>query len=437
MEKILSGKSIGYRKSLGPGILLAAACIGGSHLMSSTTAGAKFGFSLVGLILLTNLLKYPFLLVGTRFTAVTGLSLLEGFQKRNKFYLPLYLLVGLITGTFTISAVSFVTGLLLKNIVIFSSFPALNLAIGILIVCSLILFIGQYKALDRISKILVFILTLLTFFAVISLVLKGPSGDINNSFFNSNPSPWNFSNLGFLIPLMGWMPGPVELCIWPSLWMFSRSKDSNHIATLKEAEFDFNLGYLVTVITSIFFLILGAYTMYGTGDEMLTGSGVSFAQNLIRLYTESIGSWAKWIIVPAAFAAMFSTTITCLDAYPRSISATHGLLAGTDKGNNSTLTEKRRLKKWIIFHVFASLCALLIAKSGGIGVKDYVFGAMTGSFLTAPLFAWMAMDTINSSLVNSKFRYGIVLKTLCWFGISFLTIFSLLFIFNAFFGLGQ
>tara|TARA_B100000965_G_scaffold289924_1_gene247741 strand:- start:70 stop:1383 length:1314 start_codon:yes stop_codon:yes gene_type:complete len=437
MEKILSSKSIGYRKSLGPGILLAAACIGGSHLMSSTTAGAKFGFSLVGLILLTNLLKYPFLLVGTRFTAVTGLSLLEGFHKRNKFYLPIYLLVGLITGTFTISAVSFVTALLLKNIVIFASIPTLDLAIGILIVCSLILFVGQYKALDRISKILVFLLTLLTFFAVISLLLKGPSGDIYNSFFNSNPTPWTLTNLAFLIPLMGWMPGPVELCIWPSLWMFSRSKDSNHVATLKEAEFDFNLGYLVTVITAIFFLILGAYTMYGTGDEMLTGSGVSFAQNLIRLYTESIGGWAKWIIVPAAFSAMFSTTLTCLDAYPRSISSAHGLLTGKDKGNNSTFTERKRLKNWVVLHVLASFCALLFAKSGGIGVKDYVFGAMTGSFLAAPLFAWMAMDTMNSSLVKSQFRYGIVLKTISWIGISFLTIFSLLFIFNTFLGIGK
>jgi len=437
MEKIHSSKSQGYRKSLGPGILLAAACIGGSHLMSSTTAGAKFGFSLIGLILLTNLIKYPFLLVGTRFTAVTGLSLLEGFQKRNKFYLPIYLFVGLITGTFTISAVSFVTGLLLKNIVIFSSFPALDLAIVILIICSMILFIGQYKALDRISKILVLLLTILTFFAVISLLIKGPVGEINNSFLNSNPSPWTLSNLGFLIPLMGWMPGPVELCIWPSLWMFSRAKDTKHTASLKEAEFDFNLGYLITVITAIFFLILGAYTMYGTGDEMLTGSGVSFAQNLIRLYTESIGGWAKWIIVPAAFAAMFSTTLTCLDAYPRSISSAHGLLAGIDKGNNSTLTEQKRLKKWILFHVFASFVALLIAKSGGIGVKDYVFGAMTGSFLTAPLFAWMAMDTMNSSLVKSQYRYGIVLKTVSWFGISFLSIFSLLFIFNSFFGIGK
>ena len=79
----------------------------------------------------------------------------------------------------------------------------------------------------------------------------------------------------------------------------------------------------------------------------------------------------------------------------------------------------------------------LIAKSGGISVKDFVFGAMTGSFLTAPVFAWMAMDTMNSSLVKSQFRYGIVLKTVCWFGISFLSVFSLLFIFNSFFGIGQ
>ena len=436
MEKIVTSKSIGYRKSLGPGILLAAACIGGSHLIFSTQAGAKFGFSLIGLILLTNLVKYPFLLAGTRFTAATGLSLLEGFQKRNILYLPIYLVVGLITGTFTISAVSFVSAKLLKNIVFFSSIPDLDLAIGILVICSIILFVGQYKTLDRLSKILVFLLTSLTFLAVISLLIKGPAGEISNNFLNSNPSPWTLSNLSFLIPLMGWMPGPVELCIWPSLWMFSRAKDTKHTATLKEAEFDFNLGYLITVITAIFFLILGAYTMYGTGDEMLTGSGLSFAQNLIRLYTESIGGWAKWIIVPAAFAAMFSTTLTCLDAYPRSISATHGLIANKGNKNISTIHDKKRLNKWIVFHFFSALCALLIAKSGGIGVKEYVFGATTGSFLTAPIFAWMAMDTMNSSLIKSQYRYGTFLKSVSWFGISFLSLFSILFISNKFLGLG-
>ena len=79
---------------------------------------------------------------------------------------------------------------------------------------------------------------------------------------------------------------------------------------------------------------------------------------------------------------------------------------------------------------------MLIARSGGIGVKDFVFAAMTGSFLTAPLFAWMAMDTINSKLVPIKNRYGFFLKTISWIGLIFLTLFSLLFIANSFFGIG-
>ena len=429
--------SKGIKKSLGPGIIFAGAAIGGSHLLSSTTAGARFGFSLIGLVIITNLLKYPFLLVGTRFTASTGKSLLEGFKERNSYYLPCFLIVSLITGTFTIAAVSFVSGVLLTNIPLFSSFPAMDLSMFILGISGIILILGKYKALDRISKFLVALLTFLTFFAVLSLLYKGSINTaLNSSWVEPAISPWKLSNLFFLIPLMGWMPCPVELCVWPSLWMFSRSKDSNYKPNVREAEFDFNLGYFITVITAIFFLTLGAITMYGTGDGMLSGSGVSFAQKLILLYTKSIGDWSKWIIIPASFAAMFSTTLTCLDAYPRSISAIQGLLKGTDYGHMVSNIEQNRFQNWMVLHIFASFVALLIARSGGVGVKDFVFAAMTGSFLTAPLFAWMAMDTINSNLVPVRYRYGKFLKTLCWIGLFFLIIFSLLFVANSFLGIG-
>tara|TARA_Y100000589_G_scaffold327930_1_gene370842 strand:+ start:2622 stop:3932 length:1311 start_codon:yes stop_codon:yes gene_type:complete len=427
----------GLQRSLGPGIILAGAAIGGSHLMSSTTAGAKFGFSLVGLILLTNLLKYPFLLVGTRFTASTGKSLLEGFKEKNSLYLPTFLIVSLITGTFTIAAVSYVSGVLLTNLPLLSGFPSIDLSIVVLIICGLILLIGKYKALDLSSKFLVSLLTILTLFAVISLLFKGSySQQLSSSWVRPESNPWKLSNLSFLIPLMGWMPCPIELCVWPSLWMFSKNKASNYKPTLEEAEFDFNFGYLITVITAIFFVTLGAITMYGTGDGMLTGGGVSFAQNLISLYTESIGEWSWWIIVPASFAAMFSTTLTCLDAYPRSISSIQGLLTGRDRGRMETNNEQKRFTIWMIIHIFTALILLLIARSGGILVKDFVFGAMTGSFLSAPIFAWMAIDTMNSDLVDNKFKYGDFLNSLSKLGLSFLTIFSLLFIMNSFFGLG-
>ena len=204
------------RQSIGPGILLAGACIGGSHLMSSTTAGARFGFALVLLILLINLIKYPFLRVGTRFTAATGLSLLEGFQRRNKAYLPLYLLVSLVTGTATIAAVSFVAGLLLTNVPGLTGWDPYGLSIGVLVLSGLILLLGHYKALDRLSKLLVALLTLLTGVAAVSLLIRGPVGDVAASWVATDPSPWTLANLAFLIPLMGWMPGPVEMCVWPS-----------------------------------------------------------------------------------------------------------------------------------------------------------------------------------------------------------------------------
>jgi Mn2+/Fe2+ NRAMP family transporter len=418
----------GLRRSIGPGILLAGACIGGSHLMSSTTAGARFGFALLGLILLTNLIKYPFLRVGSRFTAVTGLSLLEGFQQRNRTYLPVYLLVSLFTGTFTIAAVSFVAGLLLTNVPVLAQFDPFALAIAVLASCGLILFMGKYRALDRLSKLLVALLTLLTGVAALSLLLRGPAGDVASSWLAADPSPWQMADLGFLIPLMGWMPGPVEMCVWPSLWMFSRARDSQHTASLQEAETDFNLGYSISVITAVFFVILGAYTMYGSGDGLFQGSGVAFAQNLIRLYTEAMGSWAAWIIIPAAFAAMFSTTLTCLDAYPRSISAIQGLLQGVDRGDAAPGPQSRRIGLWIGLHLLAALAALLWAYSGGITVKDFVFGAMTGSFLAAPVFAWMAMDTMNCELGASEHRDGPLMRGLSWFGLVFLIGFSLLFL---------
>ncbi|WP_415408398.1 NRAMP family divalent metal transporter [Synechococcus sp. W2B2] len=418
----------GLRRSIGPGILLAGACIGGSHLMSSTTAGARFGFALVGLILITNLIKYPFLRVGSRFTAATGLSLLEGFQQRNRTYLPVYLLVSLFTGTFTIAAVSFVAGLLLTNVPVLAQVNPFALAIAVLAASGLILFMGKYRALDRLSKLLVALLTLLAGVAALSLLLRGPAGDVASSWLAADPSPWQMADLGFLIPLMGWMPGPVEMCVWPSLWMFSRARDSQHTASLQEAEADFNLGYGITVLTAVFFVILGAYTMYGSGDGLFQGSGVAFAQNLIRLYTEAMGSWAAWIIIPAAFAAMFSTTLTCLDAYPRSISAIQGLLLGVDRGDAAPGPQSRRIGTWILMHLLAALAALLWAYSGGIGVKDFVFGAMTGSFLTAPVFAWMAMDTMNSELVAPDHRDGPLMRGLSWFGLVFLIGFSLLFL---------
>ena len=47
-------------RAIGPGLLMAGAAIGVSHLVQSTRAGANYGTQLIIIILLVNCFKYPF-----------------------------------------------------------------------------------------------------------------------------------------------------------------------------------------------------------------------------------------------------------------------------------------------------------------------------------------------------------------------------------------
>ena len=43
----------------GPGLLYAGAAVGVSHLVQSTRAGAAFGFQLLAVVILVNVIKFP------------------------------------------------------------------------------------------------------------------------------------------------------------------------------------------------------------------------------------------------------------------------------------------------------------------------------------------------------------------------------------------
>lgn len=60
IDKPQSKLSLFFRSLGPPGILMASAAVGGSHLVASTKAGAIYGWQLAALILLVNLFKYLF-----------------------------------------------------------------------------------------------------------------------------------------------------------------------------------------------------------------------------------------------------------------------------------------------------------------------------------------------------------------------------------------
>ena len=71
--------------------MFASACIGASHLVQSTRAGALAGFGLLWAILAANAAKYPFFEFGSRYASASGQSLIEGFRTLGRGASWLYL----------------------------------------------------------------------------------------------------------------------------------------------------------------------------------------------------------------------------------------------------------------------------------------------------------------------------------------------------------
>jgi Mn2+/Fe2+ NRAMP family transporter len=402
------------RQALGPGVLLAGAAIGGSHLVASTQAGARFGLGLLGLVLLANLFKYPFLLVGSRFTAATGLSLLEGYQRQSPWYLPLFLLITFATGVANIAAVTSVAGSLATTFLPGS--PAL-LALGLLGVCLVLLLLGHYRSLDRLSKLVVVLLVLSTVVATAAILWQGPVA-ASPDFFA--PSPWTMAALPFLVGLMGWMPCPLDLAAWSSLWIYAREEDSGQRSSRAAVEADFNLGYLATVLMAVLFLLLGAWVMHDSGTSFSPAGG-AFAQQLIGLYTASLGNWATPVIAAAAFTTMASTSLTCLDGYPRSVSAGVRLLRNFA---GPAVHNRRDHQLWMLLH-FGLAAAVIGLWPGSMGALVQL--AMVVSFVTTPLLAWMNLRVIQGRQVAPADRLGPKLLLVARVGLVVLSLFVVLF----------
>ncbi len=405
-----------FLKSLGPGLMWAGAAVGVSHLVQSTRAGALYGFDLVWLIILANLIKYPFFEFAPRYTAATGKSLIHGYARTGKWAIWLYGIFTLLT-MFTIqAAVTMVTAGILKHIFGWQM-SIVSTAIILLMLTALILYTGKFTTLDKLIKFIIILLTLTTMAAVVLSFMKNGLPPANLRHFD-----WvRAGDLAFLIALAGWMPAPIDVSVWHSLWSVEKQKTLKKKQPLVYALLDFKIGYYGTAVLALFFLALGALVMYPSGQVFAPG-GAAFAGQLISMYTASIGSWAYFIIAIAAFTTMFSTTVTCMDAYARVLNPTSRFLFP----RLEKIRENRLRVFWMTLLLFGSV--LLIARFTS-SMKAMVDLATTLSFVTAPVMAFLNYKAVTDKHVPEAYKPGKGLLAFAVAGIILLGLFSLLYLF--------
>jgi Mn2+/Fe2+ NRAMP family transporter len=399
-----------FLHSLGPGLLFAGAAVGVSHLVQSTKAGAEFGFGLFWALLLVHLFKYPFFQFGPRYAAATGETLLDGYRKLGKGILMLYYVLNFAT-MFTIqAAVTIVTASLASELFGFTN--DLVLWSTILMFISLLFLVrGKYKLLDHLMKYFIIILTVSTIIAVCVAL-----SSTKDTFDVTQILPSGAAELTFLIAFLGWMPAPLDVSIWHSIWSIEKDKSKVVKTKRKDAIFDFNVGYFGTLCLSICFVLLGALVMYKTG-ETFSNNGSVFASQLIKLYTKNLGQFSYIFIAIAAFTTMFSTTITTMDASPRAMS----------KSTNLLWEKEFKYGYWFwILLLFAGTFLILKYFIDNMGTLVKI--ATILSFLTAPFYAILNYSLISGKHTPKEHRPGIYLKFLSIVGIVVLIAFGIWFL---------
>lgn len=378
-------------QTLGPGLLFAGAAVGVSHLVQSTRAGAAYGFGLLLVIIVANILKYPAFSFGPRYAAATGTSLLEGYRKQGLWALVLYSLVTVGSMFTVLAAVTVVTAGLAKTLFLKTLFGLNDIALisgGVMFVCAGIMLIGKYRVIDLVMKLVVSSLTVAT---VAATVLVLPEIDWGGFRLWPSSDQWNMQTALFVGALAGWMPTAIDISVWHSLWTLAKRRDTDHAPTIDESMLDFNIGYIGTAFLAVCFMLLGVGVLYGSGVT-LAGTAGGFAHQIIGLYTSTLGDWSQYLIGSCAFAVMFSTTLTVMDGFPRALATLFERFRSPEEPGIAVQDSGPVFWGATIILVVGSyliIDRLVINASSPTDFKLLIDVATAIAFVTAPVLAWL------------------------------------------------
>jgi Mn2+/Fe2+ NRAMP family transporter len=423
--------------AFGPGLLFAGAAVGVSHLVQSTRAGASYGLSMLIVVILANVIKFPGFRFGPQYAAATGHSLIDGYRRQGRWTLVLFTLLTAGTMFTVIAVVSLVTAGV--GIAVFGLDPLLESTVGpsagpavvsalIMVLSALLLAGGGYVWLDRFIKVVMPVLTVCTLAAMFMALDR-----IHWSWgaFIPDAAILDLAGIAFCVALIGWMPAPIDISVWSSLWAVARARHRTEKPAPRDVLMDFDIGYWATMLLALAFVLLGTGMMFGQGLNF-ENNPAKFAAQVVDLYTTTLGGWSRPVIGAAAFLVMLSTSVTVIDGFPRVIAAlvVQLRLAFAPPAAPFAVTVPLDGDRRVYRLAFAVLCAgaLAILFWGMSSFTALVDLATTLSFLTAPLLAFFNHRAVRAPEVPRDQQPGAAMTAFSRVSIALQAAFALYFL---------
>ena len=370
------------------------------------------GLALSGVIVLALVLKYPFFEFAPRYTAATGLSLIEGYRRIGRWALWVYVVLTTFSSVIIQAAVILFTSYLVQFV--FGLSLSLSMIGGLLCAaCGLLLWVGRFQILDKSIKVILLLLACSTLAAAVAIV---PRVDF------STAGLWVFKGselivpLAFLLALIGWMPTAIDLSVWSSLWTLAKDRASGVKTDVATARLDFQIGYVGTSILAFAFVIIGAGVMHSTG-EAFSAKGTVFSTQLIDLYSVALGEWIRPIVIVAVLSTMLSTSLTIVDGFPRALD--HAIRSLRFPDRQDQLHGQTSPLYWIVLIALAVVTVLVLELFIG-NMTAMIDFATIMSFLTAPVLGYLNLRAVCSDDVPPEHQPGPAMRMLAYAGLLFM-----------------
>lgn len=391
---------------LGPGLIWAMVAIGQTHVILGTYAGARFGFSLLWVVLLAHVLTYPVFEYGPRYAVATGGSLIDAYMRLRLLKVPLliFFLALLLTVPFLIIA----SLLSVSASILFAAIPGVSFNVWCAIITCLtavLIFAGRYRGLEIACIAMSGVLVLV---AVIAFCLSPPEpGDLlAGALLPAVPA----GSLLTLVALIR-MPTDAATSIMHSVWA-ARKRDvwiegGEPVEGLKRSLFDLRVGFCFSLAVAVVFLSLGAVVLNPRGIHL---EGVKLAFELSRIYTDTVGPWTFPLFIGVAFIAVWGSYYTNADGVPRMFQDLYNSL--TKRKKNSELS---RIRVAYTIFIMAGGLFLSILKQEPVYL---VLLAVSAGLIAYPLIYILNIYAVTR-MVDKEFRPSRLNLLLAFLGVAY------------------
>ena len=305
----------GLLKILGPGLIWAMAAIGQTHIILATYSGAKFGFSLLWVVVLAHILTYPVFEYGPRYAVASGESLIDAYTKLPGLGKPLLYFFGflLLTVPFLVTA----SVLSVTASVLHAAWQDVSFAWWCLIITfgtGGIAIAGRYKGLE----VLCLVMSAILLVATVAAFCQRPPNVADMIGGAVNPA----IPVGSMVTLVALMRMPTDpaTSIMHSVWAVNKRDDwiaGEGLQTgLKRSLLDLRIGFGFSLVIAVIFVSLGATVLHPRGVDL---EGVDLAMKLSGIYTETVGAWTFPLFIGVAFIALWGSYYTSVDGVPRMV----------------------------------------------------------------------------------------------------------------------